>query len=61
MNLFEPVCSVIAARNSFIKKEIPSQLFYCEVSKIFKNTFFTKQLGETASGLVLRTFFYHPK
>ena len=34
---------------NFIKKETLVQVFSCEFSKIFKNTFFTEHLRATAS------------
>ena len=36
---------------NFIKKETLSQVFSCEFCEIFKNTFFTKHLWETASAI----------
>ena len=35
---------------NFIKKETLAQLFSCEFSEIFKNTFLTEHLRETPSG-----------
>ena len=34
---------------SFIKKEIPTQVFPCDIWEIFKNTFLTEYLRATAS------------
>ena len=34
--------------SNFIKKETPTQVFFCEFYKIFKNTFFTEHLRATA-------------
>ena len=33
----------------FIKKETPTQVFFCEYCEIFKNTYFEKHLRTTAS------------
>ena len=38
----------------FIKNEILAQVFSCEFLKIFRNTFFTENLGATASALCVR-------
>ena len=38
---------------NFIKKETLTQVFSCEICKIFKNTFFTEHLRMTASVLTL--------
>ena len=34
---------------NFIKKEIPTQVFSCELGEIFKNTFFVQNLRATVS------------
>ena len=36
---------------NFIKKETLAQVFFCEFSEIYKNTFFTEHPLVTASGL----------
>ena len=33
----------------FIKKETPTQVFFCEYCEIFKNTYFEKHLQTTAA------------
>ena len=40
--------------SNFIKKEIPKQLFSCETSKIFKNTYFVEHTRKTASVALLK-------
>ena len=37
---------------NFIKKETLAQVFLCEFCEIFKNTFFTEDLMETASLII---------
>ena len=37
---------------NFIKKETLAQVFLCEFCEIFKNTFFTEHLMETASLII---------
>ena len=34
-----------------MKKENPDQVSFCEFCEIFKNTFFTEHIRETASGM----------
>ena len=44
---------------NFIKKETLAQMFSCEFSEIFKNTFFTEHLRTTASDkchMIIRKF-----
>ena len=41
--------------SNFIKKATSIQVFFCELCKIFKNTFFTKHLQETTSEWVVIT------
>ena len=36
-------------RGLLIEKETPTQVFFCEFSEIFKNTFFAEHLRKTAS------------
>ena len=38
-----------ASACNFVKKETLAQLFSCEFSEIFKNTFYTERLWATAS------------
>ena len=40
--------------SNFIKKEIPKQVFSCETSKIFKNTYFVEHTRTTASVALLK-------
>ena len=42
---------IIFALDNFIKKGSLAQVFSCEFSEIFKNTFFTEHLWMTAPGL----------
>ena len=42
--------------SDFTKKEIPTQVFSCEFCEIVKNTFFTKYLLVTASGIYFYNF-----
>ena len=36
----ENTCARVSFFFNFIKKETPTQVFYCEISEIFENTFF---------------------
>ena len=42
--------------SDFTKKEIPTRVFSCEFCEIVKNTFFTKYLLVTASGIYFYNF-----
>ena len=46
---FDKVAGLRPQACNFIKKETLAQMFPCEFSKIFKNTFFTEHLWKTAS------------
>ena len=41
----------LEAWGNLIQKEILTQVFFCEYSEIFKNTFFTEHLQATSSRL----------
>ena len=47
-NHFVAAVQICTSEWSFIKKETPEQVFPCEFCKIFKGTFLTEHLQETA-------------
>ena len=48
-NSQEKTCAKISFLINFIKKKALAQVFSCEFSEIFKNTFFTEHLRATSS------------
>ena len=43
---------------TLLKKETPTQVFYCEFCEISRKTFFTEHLRATASVDITMTFYY---
>ena len=52
-SLFNKIAGILTC--NYIKKETSGQVFSCEFSEIFKNTFFTEHLRATASGYQLNS------
>ena len=57
----ENTCARDSIYCNFIKKEYLALTFSCEFCKIFKNTFFTEQLGPTASKAKWVKFLFVPR